>query len=266
MSMNSRLFILVAAFLMLSSCLCVSAQSNNTSFREDLNNDGDVNVGDVIQLVNVIMGSSESVREMVYDKLKGKKVNFLGDSYVANDDNGFEKTWEYKVCDRNGMLARNYGINGNGIVAEFLGTPMVQRYVDMDDDADYVIVVGGENDYNKQISIDNFKNGLATLILGLVNKYIARGTKIAFFTPWKIYLTDADDRKDIKLQRYVDAIVEVCNQYSVPVFDSSKRSSVFMYNPKFREVFSLTPKDKSHLNDEGHNYFLPKAEAFIRSL
>ena len=208
------------------------------------------------------------IKEQLQSNLYGKKLCIIGDSYVANHSQSYTLTWHYKIAQENEMAYVNYGINGNGLVASgspTIGTPVIDRYSEMDDDADYVIVVGGKNDYNKQLAIASFKTGLASICAGLIDKYAARGSKIAFFTPWDDY-DSGTDQSSIKLIEYVDAIIEVCGKYSIPVFDSSRKSSMFMFNETFRTNYCQSSTDISHLNSAGHNLFKNKAFNFLNQL
>ena len=203
-----------------------------------------------------------------HSNLYQKKMCIIGDSYVANHNESYTLTWHYKIAQENEMVYVNYGINGNGLVASgspAIGTPVIDRYTEMDDDADYVIVVGGKNDYNKQLSIASFKTGLATLCAGLVNKYAERGSRIAFFTPWDDY-DSGTDPSTIKLIEYVDAIIEICGKYSIQVFDSSRKSSMFMFDATFRTNYCQSATDISHLNSAGHDLFKNKAFNFLNQL
>jgi hypothetical protein len=65
---------------------------------------------------------------------------------------------------------------------------------------------------------------------------------------------------------YVDAMIEVCGEYAIPIFDSSRKSDVRMYSPAFRNKYCQTPTDVSHLNTRGHVFFMNKAEQFLLSL
>jgi lysophospholipase L1-like esterase len=198
--------------------------------------------------------------------LDGKKINFLGDSYVAGHTAGSKITWNYMLAQKHNMTWRNYGINGNGIVANRGSTPMIERYTQMDNDADYVVVVGGKNDYNAQLDLNSFKDGVANLISGLVTKY--PGKKICFFTPWYVpqsILEANNNGGAIPLIDYVNAIEEVCKTYSIPCFNSN-RSGVLMWDATFRTNYCLSPTDISHLNEAGHRLFLNAAEKFIESI
>lgn len=211
---------------------------------------------------------SSNFASLFHSNLYQKKMCIIGDSYVANHNQSYTLTWHYKIAQENEMVYVNYGINGNGLVASgspTIGTPVIDRYSEMDDDADYVIVVGGKNDYNKQLSIASFKTGLASICAGLIDKYVARGSKIAFFTPWNDY-DSGTDPSSIKLIEYVDAIIEVCGKYSIPVFDSSRKSSMFMFNATFRTNYCQSSTDISHLNANGHNLFKNKAFNFLNQL
>lgn len=179
-------------------------------------------------------------------ELEGKIINYLGDSYIANNataGNDFYDTWAYKLSQKYHCVCRNYGIGGNPMTVERSGVqPMNVRYADMDNDADYVVVVGGKNDYNVQVPINDFKAGVRTLCEGLVAKYVNRKTKICFFTPWRVpqaTIVECDPSQSsaqIPLLSYVDAIVEVCKEYSIPVFDT-KNSDIYMFNATFRHNY-----------------------------
>lgn len=201
------------------------------------------------------MASSASI-------LQGKTLDIIGDSYVANNGQPVSQTWHYKVANQHSMKYNNYGINGNGLITtKATGTPVVNRVGDMDSSADYVIVVGGKNDYNQQLAITDFKDGLANLIQELVGRFV--GKKICFFTPWSIA---EPGTMNIPLSQYSQAIEDVCGAYSIPCFNSAKRSGILAYNGSFRAKYFQTSNDSSHLNDAGHNLFVNPATKFLESL
>ena len=95
-------------------------------------------------------------------KLKGLKINFLGDSITQGDVGPTDRSFAYhSVLKREAKLkeARNYGINGT-TMSNRQGTPQkeeeaylfsqsfCQRFHEMDDDADMVVVFGGTNDHS----------------------------------------------------------------------------------------------------------------------
>lgn len=198
------------------------------------------------------------------DPLKGKKIGFLGDSYVRNHREPVENTWHYKFAHKHGMEYYNYGRNGNCIALDLKqwGTGMYQRYQEMRDDLDYVVVIAGHNDasHNRidSIGIDTFKERLGILCQGLIEKY--PHARIFFFTPWTCVGFVGSPR-----QQVVDAMLEVCGSFGIPVFDAARRSNIFATSEQFRKFYFQGGKgtDTAHLNARGHDRFLPVAEQFL---
>ena len=229
------------------------------------------NSGFTINRKEICMYSIPVYQDIMEDNiLKGKTVNVIGDSYVAGNTLGASSTWHYMMAQNNSMVYNNYGINGNTLIGDdatyHRGTPVVERYTSMTDDADIIIVIGGKNDYNVQVPIADFKSGLETLCQGLVNKYV--GKKICFFTPWYVpqsVLADLGNDGTIPLIDYCNAIEEICEKYSIPVFNC-KKSEIYTFNATFRSTYFQSGNDISHLNADGSRYFLHRAEDFVRSL
>lgn len=212
---------------------------------------------------DLVVSTMRARNEADASRLTGKKINFLGDSYVANYNEPVENSWEYKLAQKYHMTYRNYGKNGNGIVStKANGTPMVDRFDEMENDADYVVVIGGENDRTRQIPLGEFKDGLDKLMEGLINKYT--DAVICFFTPWPV--ANTDDRLDIKLTEYAQMIEDRCHYWGIACYNSNKYSNIRAYSPAFRAKYFQTKSDISHLNAAGHDLFEPRAEAFLNSL
>lgn len=196
--------------------------------------------------------------------LKGKRIGVIGDSYVRNHREPVENTWHYKFAQKHGMQYFNYGRNGNCIALDLKqwGTGMYKRYKEMNDTLDYVIVIAGHNDASQgrldSIGIDTFRERLGILCNGLKEKYPQ--STILFFTPWTCENFTGSPR-----QRVIDAMLEVCGTYGIPVFDAARRSNVYADSQAFRRQYFQGGKgtDTAHLNARGHNLFLPVAEQFI---
>ena len=198
------------------------------------------------------------------DPLKGKRIGFIGDSYVRNHREPVENTWHYKFARKHQMEYYNYGRNGNCIALDLKqwGTGMYKRYQEMRDDLDYVVVIAGHNDASQgridSIGIDTFKERLAILCEGLIEKY--PNAQLFFFTPWA-----CNDFVGSPRQQVVDAMLEVCGSYGIPVFDAARRSNIFVRSEQFRKKYFQGGKgtDTAHLNARGHDRFLPVAESFL---
>lgn len=212
----------------------------------------------ILPVLNTINGT------VINSCLRGAKFGIIGDSYVRNHREPVENTWHYKFASKYGMEYYNYGRNGNCIALDLKqwGTGMYKRYTDMRDDLDYVVVIAGHNDASPgrvdSIGMDTFKERLGILCQGLIERYPK--ARIFFFTPWT-----CTDFVGSMRQQVVDAMLEVCGSYGIPVFDAARRSNIFASSEQFRKIYFQGGKgtDTAHLNALGHDRFLPVAEHFI---
>ena len=198
------------------------------------------------------------------DPLKGKKIGFIGDSYVRNHHEPIENTWHYKFATKHQMEYNNYGRNGNCLALDLnrWGTGIYQRYKEMPDNLDFVVVIAGHNDASQErldsIGFDTFKERLSILCRGLIEKY--PHAQLFFFTPWTCEGFTGSPREKV-----IDAMLEVCGSYGIPVFDAARRSNIFVTCEQFRKIYFQGGKDAdtAQLNAKGHDRFLPIAENFI---
>ncbi|MFS0562630.1 SGNH/GDSL hydrolase family protein [Terribacillus sp. 179-K 1B1 HS] len=214
---------------------------------------------------------SETIEEKLpyvpnVDNLYGKTFVLLGDSNGAGHTLDSSQTWAYKLARRNSMTLKNYSKNGIclGGNGNSYGDSMVNSYVNMDNDADYVAIFGGTNDQGRvttQVPIgestdqtkDTFKGSLNILCNGLISKYPK--ANIFFITPYHLVGKSSD---------YADAIIEICSNYSIPVFDNYRKGGVYWGNSA--QTAALTLGDGIHLNEDGQEYVMPKYESFMRQL
>ncbi len=217
---------------------------------------------------------SEKVKEA---PLYGKSMVIIGDSYVRNHRRPIEETWHYKVAEKYRMTYHNYGKNGNCVAFDRtkrgFGIPMYQRYTEMTDSADYVILIAGHNDadfiaqrdsamtdeaYAQQHDsrLQEFRLRLDQLLDSLIVKYPS--AKMAFITPWNV------DRPGFP--EVLNALQEICARYSVPVYDAAHESGIYVRNEEFRRRYFQRYNDTAHLNAAGHDLFMNKAETFLLGL
>ena len=226
-------------------------------------------IGEDVILVVVNKTKIDTLAEALDKRsdLIGKKINWLGDSYVENHSQSYTLTWEYLISQKHGMVYRNYGRNGTAIVGGN-ATDMDVRYLDMETDADYVMVVGGTNDFNRQTSINTFKSKLKDFFVKLITMYPS--AKIAIWTPFNDdgQLNPAYTQTDnkIPLGEYAQAMEEVCQSIGLACFNSFNKANIYAWSEEFRTLYFQSPTDRAHLNEEGHKRFMSLAESFILSL
>ena len=215
-------------------------------------------------------------------ELKGKKINFLGDSITEGCGTGY--IFHQMIKDTYGLAeARNYGEGGTRVARQTEITSLVRdrdyilRARDMSEDADAVVVFGGTNDFGHGQAalgtIDNkdirtFYGALHALITLLKEKY---GEKpIVFMTPlhrkneescygtWKPEGVTQHPLKD-----YVNAVKKVCAIYSVPVLDLFDCEDL---TPTGDEWYREYMPDWLHPNDNGHAIIAKKLGEFLENL
>ena len=190
-------------------------------------------------------------------------MNVIGDSYVANHKRPKEESWHAKFAAKHNMTYRNYGRNGCCVAfdRERFGKALINRYQEMNDTADIILIIAGHNDAgmvkNNKDSLRMFRNALNDLLKGLKKKY--QNARIGYITPWYV------DREGFP--QVVKTIKRVCQKYDVPVLDNFSSDCIIkVRDEEFRKHYFQSNKDTAHLNSHGHDLFLDVAEAFMYRL
>ena len=210
-------------------------------------------------------------------KLKGKVVNFLGDSITRGSgttDLKFNYVNTFKELTKI-KKANNYGIGGTRIAKkancqeEYDYQDFLSRYPGMDKNADIIVVFGGTNDFGHgDAKIGTFESrdpytfyGACHLLMsGLCEMYI--GKPIVILTP--IHRTDEFNKKlGHTLKDYVEVIKEVAEYYSLPVLDLYKMSGISVHTQKAQQ--ELLP-DGLHPSDKGHRIIAERLKGFLEAL
>lgn len=208
--------------------------------------------------------------------LQGKTLVVIGDSLIYGNRCGNEITWVNKLGKKHGMSYYNYGINGNSIAMQDREkqTPMCVRYAEMQDGADYVVVLGGANDrrLNVPIGEDNdtdiytFKGAVNTLICGLAEKYPK--AKILFMTNYRRW--DSPNESGLGELDYVIAMEEICRMYAIPCFNNYYNAGISFYIPAhlawIDEGIALGEGSNRHFSDEAYTWLMDRYEKVLESL
>ncbi|MCQ2446426.1 MAG: SGNH/GDSL hydrolase family protein [Clostridia bacterium] len=216
-------------------------------------------------------------------ELKGKKINFLGDSITEGVGLSADDKHFFDVLKRRAGLAeaRNYGISGTRIARQQSPTvdnprfdlDYCSRVDEMDADADAIVVFGGTNDFGHgdapighpdDRTPDTFYGAMHTLIRKLLARYPQ--SEIVFMTP--LHRADetcgkADPSLYGDLIDYVDIIREICEIYSIPVLDLYASAGICPAVEISRVTYC---PDGLHPNDLGHERIAGRLESFLRAL
>ena len=219
-------------------------------------------------------------------ELKGKKINFLGDSItegvgVENEENIFLNRIK---LDEGLAEARNYGIggtrfayqNGSGGYSEGVYKDVdgcfSNRFDKMDEDADIVVVFGGTNDFGHgdapigemtDRTPDTFYGACHYLFTGLIRKYL--GKPIVVMTPVHRLNEDtpASKKPPVTLLDYVKVIREVAEYYGLYLLDLYSSCPLQAKIPEVMERYML---DGLHPNDAGHEMIARQLAKFLKNI
>ncbi len=222
-------------------------------------------------------------------ELKGKIINFLGDSITEGVGvNDIENRYDNRLKAILGLKkVNNYGVSGTMIAPQINpGDPpkpdmcFCTRACDMDKSADVIIVFGGVNDYMHgdapfgvmtDSTPETFCGGVDFLMRFLKSGY--KNSVIVFMTPAHENYGDINELKpsphpwklpDAKpLKDYRDVIIKKGEQYGIYVLDLSENLGI---DPNCEEQKKKYTADGLHFNDNGHAVIAEVLANYLKSL
>lgn len=207
-------------------------------------------------------------------KWNSKIWNCLGDSITYGY--GSSETYHKIIGEEKGFsLVRNYGISGSTIayvdnelaINPPNGSPMCNRFNEMDDNADLISVMALTNDAGWRVPLGTmedrtdrtFYGACHILFRGLNDKYWDKTIFAMTSTPRD---SDALDNTLMMLP-YVEAFKEVCQYYSIPCLDLFSISGFKVNNENFKAKYM---PDGLHPNAEGYKLLANIIGNFIDQL
>lgn len=214
-------------------------------------------------------------------ELKQKKVWFIGDSITEGVGASCEETRFTEVLKRSANLAeiKNYGISGTRIARQQTINPdseymdvnsFCERYDQMDEGADIIVVFGGTNDYGhgdapfgtfEDRTMDTYCGALHYLMRGLIEKFPT--STIVFMTPIHREEENKENESNhLPLKPYIDKMRETAEYYSIPVLDLFASGGICPDIPAQKEAFC---PDGLHPNDAGNKMIAERLQAFLEN-
>lgn len=218
--------------------------------------------------------------------LKGKTINFLGDSITYG--HGLEQS-DFRFSDilkkkYSLKASNNYGISGTRIAKQITPKPnsyedykdFCSRFLEMERCADIIVVLGGVNDYQhgdapmgmlSDNTPETFCGALHFLYSNLKKEYF--NSKIIIATPLHMV---GDTKKggrypDIKepfiLEDYVNQIKKTAEYYEFAVLDLFSYSDL---DPNQNEIKLEYMPDGIHPNAKGHKVIAELLGEFLENI
>lgn len=222
---------------------------------------------------DVLNEESEFIK---YMKFRNKIGSFLGDS-ITNGDNGQGSTsnswsWTSYLSKLNGFATvNNFGKNGSRVAKSSVRTDSFVERCGEIVNSDVIGIWGGINDFNNSTPLGDINSDDETTFYGALKKVIQTlvtnnpKAKLFIMTPMKSSKVNSQspNKLGLTLLDYVNAILEVCDLYSIPVLDMYRRCNISPFLP---EHINLFMKDGLHPTELGYERIAYIISAFIETL
>lgn len=222
---------------------------------------------------SAILGVVVPLRNVNDKNANNESVDFSTLTYTAIGDSityGYEpilkEQMENPYCDVVGEIlglkdVYNLGISGSTIAVseQYNSQPMVNRYNKASKESNIISVMGGINDFGKNIPVGTINDNLTTTFYGAL-KRLAFGLKNNYSNAYIFFITPLINvgTANGELLPYVQAVKDVCEMYELDCLDAYSLSGFenFMYDIE---------KDGTHPTQEFHKEHLaPLIAQFIK--
>lgn len=211
--------------------------------------------------------------ENMSNPLTGKILSTNGDSIcagVGNDDVGYPEM----IGTANGMTVDNISLGGATIASGTGAVHCISTSIsDMRSDADYILLEGGVNDADMQVTLGSLTEGYADTLNTatfagafetMLKSAIARfpGKKIGFIITHKV-----SNRWDSRTTNsYYNIAVAACEKWGIPYLDLNILVPPIGYIDALKTAYTNNG-DGYHPNADGYRlFYVPKITAWMREL
>lgn len=211
--------------------------------------------------------------------IRGKKIAFLGDSItVGYGASSPDKVYWKLIEQKTGAVCRGFGINGTRIARQISPEPgathdikhFITRIDQIENNTDIIMILGGVNDFAhgdapignmNDRADDTFYGACHLLYSELIKKFPQ--AEIIVITPLHCLNEANASEKSNNLLDYVNVIIEVAAEYSLPVIDLYRTSGI---QPKIDIQREMFMPDGIHPNDQGNERIAKRITSFLYNL
>lgn len=213
-------------------------------------------------------------QEQLALKWKDKKWVCVGDSLTDLGNRAHVRYFDY-IKINTGITPINYGNAGSGYAKkQEQNLAFYQRVTNIPTDTDVITIFGSFNDLSAGLELGTPSDTGTTTLCGCINTTLdAIFTRVPLAivgivtpTPWDSYMPG----RDSSYKNYVDALITIARNRSVPCLDLWRCSNFRMDDTSFKAA--IFPIDLSkgqgaiHPNDKGNEMIAPKFMEFLNSL
>ena len=201
---------------------------------------------------------------------------------IQRDKENATKNYVDFLVENTGIICTNKGVGGTGYIRSNGSTNFYERRTQLPTDCDIYTFFGSFNDMNSfdDSTIGTIDSGDMTTLMGAMTSairaigYINHNAMVAVIipTPWASYNNTSASKRE-KANKYVNALITVCEKYSIPYLDLYHESGLRPWDTNFTQIYYVDDnKDGNfgegvHPNSLGHEKFIyPKVKAFLESL
>lgn len=215
---------------------------------------------------------SESVEalEAEHTSLRGKKIVYDGDSIFAYSYHA------NPIAQITGSTFENQAVSSAWISATTEKHSVVNNLANLPTDGDLYCFEGGINDFWNDVPIGEVTSSYTGTVdnstlcgaLETIFRYAQEnfvGKPVCFVIVHKIsYTATSPNSNGDTFTDYHDAMVKVCEKYSIPYYDAFKRSGLNVLINAQKEAYCT---DLVHPNEDGHKrYYVPQLIALFREI
>lgn len=211
--------------------------------------------------------------------LTGKKIVYDGDSicYGAGYVGGYAKL----IAEKVGGTYENQAVGGARLTTKGSNNwhSVVDNLPNLPKDADLYCFNGGVNDYWTPATLGTFDysnfdgaldtstvcGALETIFRYCLNNFV--GKPVCFVITHKVQqMAYKDNANGDSFKDYHDAMVGICEKYSIPYYDAFSRSGLNGWNTVQNQVY-FTDGDGCHPNEEAYKrYYVPQLVSLFESM
>lgn len=205
--------------------------------------------------------------------LRGKKIVYDGDSICESRTSGTAANgggYAKLIADRTGSSFVNQAVGGARLCANSERHSVVNNLANLPKDGDLYCFEGGINDfwgntpvgectagYTDTVDASTICGALETIFRYALTNFV--GKPVCFVITHKVQNTAYSANANGKTFRdYRNAMVEVCEKYSIPYYDAFMESGLNGWNETQKNAFTCSA-DGIHPNEEGYRrYYVPQ--------